>query len=100
MEEEKLVYKAFKEQHKDINNKNNWVGKTKEILDTNGFSYIFQNVTKTEKDNHRVKSDAKEIKLISNEIRKREEDVFVQKIFCHLEYKMLNGNGKLIFMQK
>ena len=59
-----------------------------------------QNVTKTEKVNHRVKSDAKEIKLISNEIRKREEYVFVQKTFCHLENKMLNGNGKLIFYAK
>ena len=29
MDEEKLVYKAFKEQQKDTNNKNNWVGKIK-----------------------------------------------------------------------
>ena len=92
MEKDRLVYKAFLEQQKDKNSLNTWVTRVREILDKIGFSFIFKRVT--EKNDKMV---LKEIKPLSNKIKKREEEVFEQMFFGHLEEKRAGNKGKLIF---
>ena len=92
VEEERFLYSAFLDQQKGKNKINNWVTKTKEILDKSGYSFIFKIATDKEKT-----LEPKEIKPLSNKIQKREEEIFEQKLFCLLEEKRINKEGKLVF---
>ena len=95
MKKDKLVYKAFQEQlHKGQNN-SSWVKKTKEILDKNGLSFIFEKVINEEKE-----ILGPEIKRISNGVSSREKYIFFQKWESFLEEKRSNQEGKLIFYAK
>ena len=90
MGKDRLLHKAISEQLNGKNKTNTWGTKVREILDKKGYSIVFNSVT-----DNGSETEPKGIKSLSNKIKKREEDVFQQKLFCHLEEKRAASEGKI-----
>ena len=67
----------------------------KEILDKDGYSYIFLGMTANEGE-----ITEGDIRSLSNEIKCKGKEIFEQKIFHHIQNKSEKGGGKLLFYAK
>ena len=79
---ERLVYKAYQEQLNKTENRNHWVWKMKEILDEDGYSYIFLGMTENESE-----ITEGDIRSLSYKIKCKGKEIFEQKIFHHIQNK-------------
>ena len=96
LEKGRLLYESYIEQiNEQLNNQKNWLSQIKDILNQNGFTFVFNS---NETDCSEEKSH-KTYKL-ANEIHKRSKEIFEQKILCHLEEKRDKSEGKLVFYSK
>ena len=92
IQKDRLLFKAYQEQIKNLDENENWLNNTKNILDRNGFSYVFIN---------QIKSGSiigeNNIKETSKRIKNRSKDIFEQNILHHIKSKSESNEGKLIF---
>ena len=95
MGKERLVCKAYQEQSKKTKDRNHSVWKMKEILDKDGYSYIFLGMTENESE-----ITEGDIRSLSNKIKCKGKEIFEQKIFHHIQNKSEKGEGKLLFYAK
>ena len=70
---ERLVCKAYQEQLNETENRNHWVWKMKEILDKDGYSYIFLGMTENETE------ITEGVRSLSNKIKFKGKEIFEQK---------------------
>ena len=75
--------------------RNHCAWKMKEILDNDGYSYIFLGMTENESEI--IEGD---IRSLSNKIKCKGKEIFAQKIFHHIQNKSEKGEGKLLFYAK
>ena len=92
---ERLVCKTYQEQLDETENRNHWLWKMKEILDKDGDSYIFLDMTENESE-----ITEGDIRSLSNKIKCKGKEIFEQKIFHHIQNKSEKGEGKLLFYAK
>ena len=91
---ERLVCKAYQEQLDETENRNHWVWKMKEILDKDGYSYIFLGITENESE-----ITEGDIRSLSNKIKCKGKEIFEQKIFHHIQNKSEKGEGNYFSMR-
>ena len=86
MDDNRLAKQCYKEQETDSTG-NHWVGKTKEVLNNLGLSYIYK-----------VKAGEKkkpsEINRLSYVTRNRENEIFEQNLVHHRDIQMERKQGK------
>ena len=90
MKDDRLAFKAYREQIENKNNNQNWVSNIEKILGQNGLSYIFINQMN-------ASGFVGDMKDISKQVKKRSQDIFEQSILHYIKYKSENNEGKLIF---
>ena len=78
LDKDRLLYKAYQEQRNEIRNKCNWLSRSKQIFDNNGFSYVFRAIM-----NAQAADLSRAFNTIANKIQKREKEIFKQQIMYH-----------------
>ena len=91
----RLLFNAYQEQIENLDKNDNWLCFTKNILDHNGFSYLFVNQMKPD-----CILEKNVIKNTSNKVKNRIKDIFEQNIMYHIKSQSENNKGKLVFYGK